>query len=132
MVAKALGHSPKNRIVNIPLDGDLEAAYGIYDGGKLSKLVVLNLNAFNQSTTAARPSRQYGFRVPGHRAKIERLNAPGSDSVSNVTFAGISYDYDLGKGKPVTVGSSEEIAFVHDSVLNVQIPDSSAALLTLL
>ena len=132
MVAKALGQSDDNKIVNIPLDGDLEAAYGLYDGGKLSKLVVLNLNAFNQSTTAARPSRHYGFRVPGHRAKVERLIAPGSDSVSNVTFAGISYDYDLGRGKPVTVDSSEEIAFVQGGVLNVQIPDSSAALLTLL
>lgn len=133
MVASSLGRSENNRIVNIPLQGDTESAYGIYDGDKLSKLVVVNLNAFNQSTTTGRPSRRYEFEVPGHyrRATVERLIAPGSDAMTNITFGGVSYDYDLEQGKPVTLDWKEERAEIHGHILQIEVPDSSAVLLSL-
>lgn len=134
MVAASLGRSENNRIVNIPLKEDTESAYGIYDGDRLSKLVVVNLNAFNQSTTTGRPSRKYEFKIPGHyqRATVERLIAPGSDALTNITFGGVSYDYDLKQGRPVTLDQKEERADIHGNMLQIDVPDSSAVLLSLI
>ena len=42
MVAAALGYSENARLVNIPLKGDTEAAYGIYDGDNLAKILVVD------------------------------------------------------------------------------------------
>ncbi|KAJ5630806.1 uncharacterized protein N7484_010906 [Penicillium longicatenatum] len=133
MVAASLGHSENIRIVNIPLEEDTESAYGIYNDDKLSKLVVVNLNAFNQSTTTGRPSRKYEFKVPGHykRATVERLIAPGSDALTNITFGGVSYDYDFKQGRPVTLDWKEERAGIHSNMLQIDVPDSSAVLLSL-
>jgi hypothetical protein len=133
MVAATLGRAENSRVVNIPLEEDTEAAYGIYHGEKLSKIVVVNMKAFNETTSSGRPSRQYQFQVPGRhgRVTVERMIAPGSDSTSEVTFGGISYDYDLKRGKPVTVHLKKEIVEVRGGTVSIDIPDSSAALLTL-
>ncbi|KAJ5186260.1 Glycoside hydrolase superfamily [Penicillium cf. viridicatum] len=73
MVASAIGQSKDTRIVNIPLSEDTESAYSIYNGDQLSKLVVTNLRAFHQTTSA----------------RMERLIVPGSDALDNITFGGI-------------------------------------------
>ncbi|RMJ23722.1 hypothetical protein PHISP_05402 [Aspergillus sp. HF37] len=134
MVASALGRSEDTRIVNIPLLEDTESAYAIYHGDELTKLVVLNMQAFNQTCgDNSRPTREYKFQVPGNarRAKVERLIAPGSDSIDHVTFSGVSYDYDLKEGKPVNVDPATEIRRIRNGVLGIDLPDSSAVLLTL-
>lgn len=132
MVAAALGHSENARVVNIPLKSDTEAAYGIYDGNNLAKILVLNLKAFSETTTGSRPVRKYHFRVPKqHRhVKVERMIAPGSDSTHNVTFGGISYDYDLNHGKPVTVNPKKETIKARDGIVSIDVQDSSAVLLS--
>lgn len=134
MVASALGRSEDTRIVNIPLLEDTESAYAIYHGDELTKLVVLNMQAFNQTCgDSSRPTREYKFQVPGNarRAKVERLIAPGSDSTDHVTFSGVSYDYDLKEGQPVNVDPATEIRRIRNGVLGIDLPDSSAVLLTL-
>jgi hypothetical protein len=102
MVASAIGQSKDTRIVNIPLSEDTESAYAIYNGDQLSKLVVTNLRAFNQ-TTLDRPHREYKFHVPAQyrSARVESLIGPGSDALDNITFGGISYDHALNEGRPV-------------------------------
>ncbi|CAG8224193.1 unnamed protein product [Penicillium salamii] len=130
MVAHAV-EDPHSRIVNIPLADDTESAYAIYNGTQLSKLVVTNLRAFNQ-TTINRPIRKYEFTLPAYQsARIDRLIGPGSDAVGNITFGGISYDHALDEGKPVRVRSEETTRIKH-GVLRVEVPDSSAVLITLL
>lgn len=131
MVASAIGNSPNTHVVNIPLSEDTESAYAIYDGSRLSKLVVINLRAFNH-TTADRPNREYRFQVPGHyqNAKIDRLLGPGSDASGKITFGGVSYDYALNEGRPVRL-HSEETTGIEYGVLTVEVPDSSAVLVTL-
>lgn len=103
MVAAALGQSDQTRVVDIPLNEDTESAYALCEGDRLSKLAITNLQGFNQTTTTSRPSREYKFQVPHRyrRARVERLIAPGSDAVNNVTFGGVSYAHDLKKGRPV-------------------------------
>ncbi|CAI7610721.1 unnamed protein product [Penicillium glandicola] len=131
MVANAIGQSKNTRIVNIPLSEETESAYAIYNGDRLSKLVVTNLRAFNQ-TTSDRPSREYKFHVPAQHksARIERLTGPGSDALANITFGGISYDYALKEGKPVQQYSNEKTR-IRNGLLTIEVPDSSAVLLTL-
>lgn len=133
MVATALGQSKNMRINNIPLPGDTEAAYALFDGEDLSKLVVLNLQTFNETSDAAsRPSRNYQFKIPKDydSAGVERLTAPGSDSERDVTFGGVSYDYDLKMGQPVVVDSEEEAVEIDNGVLSITLPDSSGVLVT--
>lgn len=101
MVASALGYSADNRLVNIPLSEDTESAYAVYEGQRLSKVVVTNLKAFNPTSAGVRPGRGYRFKIPGrfHRAaRVDRLMAPGSDATGDVSFAGDSYDYHLRGG----------------------------------
>jgi hypothetical protein len=133
MVANAFGNSDNTRIVNIPLGEDTESAYAIYDGERLSKLVVTNLRAFNQTTTGTRPHRAYSFHVSArHRSsKVERLIGPVSDALVDITFGRISYGYALRRGMPVSVHGLEEVATGRDGVLAVEVPDSSAVLLSL-
>lgn len=132
MVAAALGQQQDARIVNIPLSEDTESAYAIYNGDRLSKLAVVNLRAFNQ-TSSTRPSKQYQFQVPNsyRQGKVERLIAPGSDSLKGITFSGTSYDYDRKEGRPVVVDSKKEVVSVENGVLSVDVPDASAVLVSL-
>ncbi|KAJ5770386.1 uncharacterized protein N7511_002437 [Penicillium nucicola] len=130
MVASALGHAKNPRFVNIPLEKDTESAYAIYDGNRLFRLAIMNMQAFNQTSAGIRPSKEYTFKVPGHHrhAKVERLIAPGSDATNQITFAGISYDHDLRNGLPVIVDPKEESVVVKDGVLRIHVPDSSAVI----
>lgn len=140
MVAKALGSSRDTRIKNIPLAGDTNAAYAVFDGDQLARLVVLNMQAFNTtSSSGGRPKRGYKFQVPASdsddgagtlRARVERLTAAGSDAETGITLGGISYDYSLQQGKPVVLDDREEIVVVEGGMLDVEVEDSSAALLT--
>lgn len=134
MVATALGRSENMRIRNIPLSGHSEAAYALFDNSKLSKLVALNMEAFNSTSGAdSRSSQEYKFKVPGDSksAKVQRLISPGSDVEKDVTFGGVSYDYGLEKGNAVVVEDMEETVEIEDGVLSITVPDSSAVLLTL-
>lgn len=135
MVASVLGHSNDARIVNIPLDAETESAYAIYNGDQLSKLAIVNMQAFNQTSTSTRPSKEYKFSVPGHNrtiAKVGRLIAPGSDATDRVIFGGVSYDHNLAKGRPVVFFFfREETVLIQDGVLAVSIPDSPAVVVTL-
>ena len=133
MVASAIGLTEDARVVNIPLSEDTEAAYAIYNGKKLTKLVAVNMRAHNATTTGSRPSREYKFNVAGnYHAKVERLIAPGSDSLEGVTFGGISYDYSRRGGMPVVIDKKEETLRVESGVLSVNVPDSSAVLVSFL
>lgn len=134
MVATALGRSENMRIRNIPLSGHNEAAYALFDDSKLSKLVVLNMEAFNSTSGADfRSIQEYKFKISGNlkSAKAQRLIAPGSDVEKNVTFGGVSYDYELEKGNAVIVDDMEETVEIEDGVLSITVPHSSAVLLTL-
>lgn len=137
MIASAIGFSDNARVVNIPLRRDTESAYAIYDrdniNNNLTKLVVTNLQEFNNTMDSVRPTRSYSFRVPEQytQAQVDRLTAPGSDMQSNITFGGVSYDYDLKQGRPVVVDPKEEFIPVQHGVLTVTLPDSSAVLLSL-
>lgn len=92
------------------------------------------MEAFNSTSDAdSRFSQEYKFKVSGNSksANVLRLIAPGSDVENNVTFGGVSYDYELEKGNAVVLDDTEETVEIEDGVLSITVPDSSAVLLTL-
>lgn len=129
-------------VVNLPLEDRREAAYAAYVKGRLRRLMVVDMHAYNASSSsnesevmaAMRPVTMYTFKLSswkheGHKledegvtevdvesamcansnqrleGRLRRLMAPGSDSVSGVTFDGWSYDWEVGGGLPVRLGN---------------------------
>jgi hypothetical protein len=146
-VAAFLGDLTKKQdrpqVVNMPLEGITQAAYASFVHGKLSKIMLLNLQDYN--STAAnnytsdypRGSRNFALQLPksyqGKTASLQRLMANGSDAVSGVTFGGYSYNYELDSGKPVLLKnttSGEKVKADRQGRLSVDLLDSSAVLLS--
>ncbi|KAL3444834.1 hypothetical protein BJX65DRAFT_310424 [Aspergillus insuetus] len=143
MVAAMLRGEDNVQVANIPLDKDTEAAYAVYVNGNLARIAVINMVEFNYTTpnahsdqTPARPVSKYSFRLSSSappRISVQRLMANGSNAVSGITWDGWSYNYELDKGKPVrlhnvTVG---EVAVTDNSVVEIDVPHSSAVILDL-
>jgi hypothetical protein len=117
MVSKFIGSNPNTRINNIDLNSDFYSAYAAYENGRLARVILLNLHEWNppsgsnQDEASAAPSTRFTLST-GQRgikyATVELLTAPGALSETNITVAGLSYDYDLAEGKPVRVAKQYE------------------------
>ncbi|KAJ4147158.1 hypothetical protein LMH87_001703 [Akanthomyces muscarius] len=145
--ASALGNLVHRNVTvaSLPLASDTEAAYAIYEGGRLRRLLAINMHGYNTTVDGAgvdplpkpppRSSRSYSFRIGGSGGDVgvQRLMANGSDAITGITFDGWSYNYELDNGKPVrqrNVTTGERLR-VSGGVVTVQVPDSSAALLNI-
>ena len=146
------------QVTELALDSDTDpvhnVAYASYVNGQLARLAVLQMNEYNSSMgtftaedgsvgSGARPSQSFTFQIPGARyasggreVKVQRLLASGSDAVAGVTFGGVSYDYGLGRGKPVAVKSVTDgvqmVTIGSGGMLQIEVPFSSAAIVDLL
>lgn len=130
------------KIVNLPLEGELESAYAAFVDGKLEKIAVINMQSYNYTlngTSAVRnPERRkgktYSFQVPRYcdgKVGVQRLLANGSDAITGVTWDGWSYNWELERGKPVRLGNitvGESVRRI-GGVVSIEVPDSSAAVL---
>lgn len=109
---------------SVTKDSDV-ALYGIYSGAPCTdnlqpkNLIILNLAYLPaNSTDPVKPAKNVNVSsIFGKRAKVTRLTAPGSDSISGATLAGQSFDSGKAKGRKViekvtgivTVRSSEAV-----------------------
>jgi Glycosyl hydrolase family 79 C-terminal beta domain len=113
-VAAMIGESTMSSvsIVNIPLSHEQEAAYAAYVNGKLARIMVVSLEAYNYTLSGLgaglnpvpRPTYSYTFQLPPGGASevaVQRLYANGSDALSGITFDGWSFNYELAQGRPV-------------------------------
>ena len=156
----ALGHTTVSgvQVAELAIDSDADpvynAAYASYVNGQLARIAVIQMNEYNSSTSTftqadgsigsgTRPSQSFTFQIPGARyasgnqkVKVQILLANGSDAVTGVTFGGVSYDYALGRGKPVVVKSvTDGVQMVQvgsGGMLQIEVPFSSAAIVELL
>lgn len=144
MVSKFIGSNPNTRINNIDLSSDFYSAYAAYEDGRPARVVLLNLHEWSPpsngqadaeaeaeaapSTTFTLSTGQGGIKY----ATVEVMTAPGALSESNITVAGISYDYDLAEGKPVRVAKQYESVLRPNNKgeIYVSVRDSQAVLLT--
>ena len=139
-VSAFLGDLTKQRpqVVDLGLQGSDQSAYALYNGGKLSKIAVINLQEYNSTNGVQqyhRPTKLYTFRVPSgvNNASLQRLSANGSNAITGVSFNGYSYADELDNGRPVllkNVTSGERVT-VRGGKLVVEVPDSSAVILNL-
>lgn len=128
------------QIVNIPLPREREAAYASYVQGKLSRMIVINMDEYNATAgnefvnDYERPIEKYAFQLPqGYEGKygLQRLTANGSDAITGVTFDGYSYNYELNNGLPVrqsNVTTGEKTSVASDGQIHLEVPRSSAAI----
>lgn len=130
------------RVASIPLDSSYEAAYAHYTNNTLTKIAVINMRQYNGTLNGtlngapnlvARPTKKYSFEVPGNwgGVGIQRLLANGSDAISGISFDGVSFNYELDKGRPVRLKNVTrgERAWVRGGTVDVKVPDSSAVIL---
>lgn len=146
-VASFLGNiaSTAPSVVNIPLASEQEATYAAYVDGKLAKVIIVNMMAYNATDynedfidDYPRPVVNYylelGSSMAGKMACLQRLSANGSDAISGVTFDGHSYNFELDDGKPVllqNVTRGEQVSVGKDGLVSVNVPWSSAVILKL-
>lgn len=147
--AAALGNLTNGDVTvsSIPVSSDMEAAYAIYVGGKLRRVMALNMHGYNTTKDGAgteplpnpetRPARPFSFLLSdlADHADIgvQRLMANGSDAITGITFDGWSYNYELDNGKPVKLDNvtTGETVKPNKGVVSIQVPDSSAVLLNI-
>lgn len=139
-VASMLGNLERGKIqiLNLPLRRSSEAAYAVYDDEKLVRILVINMMSYNYSVPhpGPRPSEAYSIDLPSscrRAGSVQYLMANGSDAITGITFGGASYNYELNEGKPVLVNNITRIEkiYARRSQLNVALPHSSAAMVSL-
>ncbi|KAF2098602.1 glycoside hydrolase family 79 protein [Rhizodiscina lignyota] len=139
-VANMLGDLTKSevQIKNLLLKKEREAAYAAYVNGKLKRVLVINMVAYNYSVPdpGKRPTSTYSFKLPESCSGIgvaNYLQANGSDAITGITWNGISYNYELDSGKPKLLGNVTKNTplYISGGVLNVELRDSEAAMVNL-
>lgn len=126
------------------LGSDYYSAYVAYEAGSLSRVAILNLltwdppNSTDTSSsidaTSDRPRTTFNLGISqGYRsATVELMTAPGATFDTNITVAGMSYDYDLAEGRGVRVGK-DTVATLHpgkDGSFSVDVEASQAVIVT--
>ncbi|KAF2809963.1 uncharacterized protein BDZ99DRAFT_508580 [Mytilinidion resinicola] len=122
-VAAALGDltGARVRVASVPLADDAvtAAAYAVYDGGRLARVMVVDLHGWNctagEEEKEERPRTAFDLALPEACrgvGVVQRLLAGGSDAVEGVTFNGRNYDYERDRGRPVVVGGEDEMVWV--------------------
>lgn len=138
MVAAAVGSAPETSIayLDIANGDDRISAYVLYQGQKLARVVILNMVEYTSISAEPRPITMFTITVPNgvRGAKVERLAAAGADVKTNITLGGVSYDYELAKGKAVTVNATaaqEEVKVTSPNALKVSLQDTEGVVLHL-
>jgi len=126
-------------IVNLPVESETSAAYAGYSGGKLKRVIAINMVQYNASSwnvgflnNYTRPVETFNFDI-SCGGSIRRLIANGSDAISGITFDGYSYNLELDNGNPVLLHNTTrgETFQSWDGNISIQVPYSSAAILDL-
>ena len=133
------------QIANIPMTSELESAYAAYVDGALDRIAIINMREYNYTLNVAgavlnpvaRPSQLYTFSFSaecGPEIGVQRLIANGSDAVSGISWDGLSYNWELDMGKPVSLYNATigETAKVVNGVVSVSVKDSEAVILNFL
>ncbi|KIX02569.1 uncharacterized protein Z518_08510 [Rhinocladiella mackenziei CBS 650.93] len=145
MAATFLGDVTKGNvsISDLELGSIYQNAYAAYVNGRLERIAIIQMRAYNYTmgTDAARPREIFSFQLPtanGASIKginVQRLMANGSNAITGITFDGVSYNYELDKGRPVMLNNvtrNEVLQIARSGIVTVEVPWSSAAILNLL
>ncbi|KAF2147960.1 glycoside hydrolase family 79 protein [Myriangium duriaei CBS 260.36] len=133
--AQFIGDSTKRSVsaVKLPEGSESESAYASYDTDTqgLATLAIINMNEYNSTAAALRPTKTYTLNIiPQSCWTSERLTAPGSDSLNGITFGGLSFEY-LTLGRPHRQMPSDPKTCADDQGnLTLRLQDSEAIILS--
>lgn len=134
-VADVVGTVPELQVANLDLGRDTMSAYAVYISGVLAKYVVTGLEDWNTTTSYPRPEETIALKVPEDVvfADVRYLTAPGANVVTNITWAGQSWDYsDNATGKVMVTGPKQGYRIgSQDGLVVIRLRASEAVLVTL-
>lgn len=98
-VADIVGKNDRVQVQEVDLGIWNFSAYGIYECGKLSKYVLLNLDEWNSTSTHRRPVQRVTLHVPARadKAIVRRLTGPGANVETGVKWGGLEWNYAAGR-----------------------------------
>ena len=129
-VAKFLGPSG-TQVNNIDLSSEYDSAYAAYENGRLAKLAIIDFHEYNPTNSSIRPSSIFEVASGSFTsATLEYFTAPGATFNTSITVAGLSYDYDLAKGRGVKVTNTTQIITAERGVFKIPLSYSEAVLVT--
>ncbi|CZT21093.1 uncharacterized protein RCC_06954 [Ramularia collo-cygni] len=135
-VADVIGNSGDIRIADLKLGQDLLSAYAIYNSaGRITKIVLINLQEWSASSNTIRPSRTVNFKAGTYsgNVKVEKLTAAGGANVqdaSKISWKGDSWTFQS-NGRPVKTASTTQTIRASNGVMTTTVRASEALLLTL-
>jgi len=135
-VADVIGKTGDIRIADLKLGQDLFSAYSIYNSaGKVTKIVLINLQEWSSSSGTPRPSRSVTLKAGTYSGsvKVEKLTAAGGANVqdsSKISWKGQSWTFQS-NGRPVTTASTTQTVRASNGAITTTVRASEALLLTL-
>jgi hypothetical protein len=134
--------STELRIAHLESSSEFSTQYAAYTNNTLARLLLVDLHTYNTTdnnytTPFERPVEKYELKLPecsNGKAQVQRLIANGSDAITGITWDGYSYNYELDDGKPVRLSNvtrGEKVEVGEDGMMKVEVPWSSAAVVTL-
>ncbi|CAK9781613.1 hypothetical protein CC85DRAFT_314754 [Cutaneotrichosporon oleaginosum] len=88
IVAEATGKG-EAKVVEIPTSIDSLAAYGVYEDGKLVRLVIINSDIYVEGMGERSGTR---VKIDGVRGKARRFHTPFTNATKGFTWAGQSFE----------------------------------------
>lgn len=133
-IADFIGKSGKTKVTNQDLQSDHLTAYAAYDGGKLSRIALVNMNSWNGTNQTTRPEQAFNVHVGSgsQSVAVERLTAPtGAHAQNNLTWAGQQWTYEsMGVGVIVNKNHTEQVP-VKNGIAAVNVSASEAVMVSL-
>ncbi|KAI0182472.1 beta-glucuronidase [Xylaria flabelliformis] len=135
-LADFIGNSGKTRVSQLEVDAENVAAYAAYEDGTPKRIAVVNMNYWNQTSSAEpRGSVTLNFEVPDDVAQVTvyHLNSPlGAGAAGDtITYGGSQWTYEsLGKEVKDVRQDTETVAIV-DGAAGVTVASSEAVLIWL-
>jgi hypothetical protein len=107
VVADIIGRGPQVQVQAVDLGLRNFSAYGVYERGKLSKYVLINLDEWNSTTTYSRPVQTVTLDAPAgaKKAVVQRLTGPGASADTGIKWGGLQWN--CTNGRLVQTGKEE-------------------------
>ena len=107
---------------------DRVTAYGAYNGGDLSSVMVFNTELWTPDDKTTRPSQSVSLKVPKGASKVtvKRLAGDGGEELVKMSWAGQRWEYP--SGMPTTVGSTSDTLTPKNGVVSVDVPATEGAM----
>ena len=87
-----VGSSGRASVVELSVSNTNVTGYAAFEGGRLARAVFVNLGAFLQSDSGARPVVHLDFGGAAGNATARRLVIQHADDTANVAWAGQSFE----------------------------------------